>query len=331
MIRIFASEDAIDFTRQEPESTLSKPDLFIPGSVMYDADLPSGQFHYQTYSKKNYTIYYSTYAPARDITLRVESPLPFLGFRIMVKNHIEHHLNELHFQILQGQVNVCFAPSVSSELLLKGNEIYQVFDLQVEEGLLDQLRSINDEHVHLIEELRGSKASALFGAPGFGSIYVSDTMEALLRDPDNEVLALRLLQQVLEARSMKRLPRKINIQQLENLFRVKSMIKDDLKNDHPLEYLARMAFMNRTYFKEMFKIVFAVSPYQYLLYERVQAAKQLMERYDDLTITQVAVACGFNNDNNLRRAFKSVEKMTLAQWHRLSDVVFLIFALDIFV
>ncbi|MGN6417829.1 MAG: helix-turn-helix domain-containing protein [Pseudobacter sp.] len=330
MIRMFAAEGAIDFTRYESESAHPKPETHIPGSVMYDANQPSGQFHYQTYSKKNYTLYYSTYAPVLDVTLRVEFPLPFLGFRIMVKSHIEHHLNGLAFHLLQGQVNVVYAPTVDSELLLKEKEVYEVFDLQIEEGLLERLRVTDHEQATLLEALRGSQTVALFGGPGFASAYVLDAMTTLLKDPGNEELALQLLQQVIEVRRMKRPQRQLTRQQVEGLFRVKNIIKDQLKKDHRLGDLARQAYMNLTYFKEMFKIVFGVTPYHYLLYERIKAAKKLMQRYPDLTLSQVAVACGFNNDNNLRRAFKSVEKMTLAHWQKLSDVVLILISLESF-
>lgn len=329
MIRMFASEGVLNFTRQESALAQSKPELHIPGSVMYDAVQPSGQFHYETYSKKNYTLYLSTYRPARDVTLRVEFPLPFLGFRIMVHNHIEHRLNGLTFQILQGQMNIVFAPTVASELLLKEKEVYQVFDLQVEEGLLEELRGIDADRAQLLEALHGPYTVALSGGPGFSSAVVLDSMNALLKDPDNDKLAVQLLQQVLEARMLKRSTRAVNATQVENLFRVKAMIRDQLKEDHPQAYWAKMAYMNRTYFKEMFKIVFAVSPYHYLLYERVEAAKKLMAAHSDLTLTEVAMACGFNNDNNLRRAFKSVEKISLADWQRLSDVALLFLSLDI--
>ncbi len=330
MIRIFASEGMLHFKEHDQSTALLRPDSYIPGAAAFDADQPAGQFFYQTYSHQHYTIFKSTFVPARDQTLRAEYATPFLGFRIMLKNHIRYQLNEKKYYLMQGQVNFVFAPSVVSEMQLKKNELYQVFDLQIDPSLVTRLKDTHPAVQVLLEKMKVNETGALLDGPGFASARVLDAMEDLSRDPGNEALALQLVELVIEARTMKRVQRSISEKQIESLFVVKEQIRGQIAGKQHLRDWARAAGMNITYFKELFKTVFAIAPYHYLMYERIREAKRMMIYYPQLTLTEVAEACGFTNYNNLRRAFYAIERITLSRWQKLSDITGVLLMLEFF-
>ncbi len=267
--------------------------------------------------------------PARDTTLRVEYPAPFLGFRIMVENNLRYRLNEKQYYLMQGQVNFIVAPNVESELYLSKGQVYQVFDLQIDAQLLQRL-SNNDEINQLLNKVGDSQTWSLQDGPGFASARALDCMTDLVDNPGNETYAIDLIEQVIEARTMKRQHRQVTERQVESLFRVRALIKEQIVLKQHLRDWARIAGMNITYFKEMFKAVFGITPYHYLLYERIREAKRVMKFYPHLTLSEVATACGFSNYNNMRRAFVVMETMTLSKWQRLSDITGIVMLLELF-
>jgi AraC family transcriptional regulator len=47
-----------------------------------------------------------------------------------------------------------------------------------------------------------------------------------------------------------------------------------------------------------------ISPWQYVIWQRVEGAKELLKKRD-LSISEVALACGFSNQSHLNKHFPS--------------------------
>lgn len=330
MIRISGTEGPIYFREYDHATAQVKPDRHIPGATAYEAAQPAGQFFYETYAQKHYTIFKSILKPSRDLLLHVEYLTPFVGFRLMVKGHLHYQLNEKKYYLMQGQLNFVTAPKVESILhLIKGQD-YHMFDLQVDPAFMDRVERKSEAILQLLNKASGEETAALHNGPGFASAKVLDAMDELVKDPGNEALAIELIAQVIDARTMKRLHRPITEPQVESLFKVKALIKEQIAIKQHLRDWARAAGMNFTYFKELFKVVFAVTPYHYLLYERIREAKRMIRYYPHLTLAEIAIACGFANYNNLRRNFLTIERMTLTRWLKLSDISTVLFMLEFF-
>ncbi|MEO0771053.1 MAG: AraC family transcriptional regulator [Cyanobacteria bacterium J06649_4] len=73
--------------------------------------------------------------------------------------------------------------------------------------------------------------------------------------------------------------------------------------------LAQLLDMSQFHFSRLFKQSLGVSPYQYLLQQRVERAKQLLKNTDRL-ITDIALICGFNSHSHLSKQFKQLTGMT---------------------
>jgi AraC-like DNA-binding protein len=81
------------------------------------------------------------------------------------------------------------------------------------------------------------------------------------------------------------------------------------------EILAEKASMSRFHFIRVFKIAFAISPYQYLMRVRVRQAKHLLGT-THYPLDAIATAVGFESQQSLYRAFKRTEHIGLSSYFR---------------
>lgn len=80
-------------------------------------------------------------------------------------------------------------------------------------------------------------------------------------------------------------------------------IQTHLEEDISLDAIAACVGMSRYYFCRLFKQSTGLSPYQYVIQQRVKRAKQLL-RQGKVNLTDVAIACGFDHSSHLYRHFK---------------------------
>jgi AraC family transcriptional regulator len=73
--------------------------------------------------------------------------------------------------------------------------------------------------------------------------------------------------------------------------------------------LAALLDMSQFHFSHMFKQAIAISPYQYLLQQRIERAKQLLKQTDQ-PIMEIAFLCGFNNHSHLSQQFRRLTGIT---------------------
>jgi AraC family transcriptional regulator len=82
-----------------------------------------------------------------------------------------------------------------------------------------------------------------------------------------------------------------------------------LDRDIKLADLARSIGMSQFHFSHLFKQSIGTSPYQYLLQQRIERAKQLLTQ-TDRSIVDIALECGFNSHSHLSKQFRQLTGMT---------------------
>lgn len=93
------------------------------------------------------------------------------------------------------------------------------------------------------------------------------------------------------------------------LLQVLDYINDHLSQDIKLADLAALLDMSQFHFSHLFKQSLGTSPYQYLLQQRIERAKQFLKQ-SDRAITEVAFLCGFNSHSHLSKQFRQLTGMT---------------------
>ncbi|MBD3887226.1 helix-turn-helix transcriptional regulator [Phormidium tenue FACHB-886] len=88
-----------------------------------------------------------------------------------------------------------------------------------------------------------------------------------------------------------------------------SYIHAHLDQEVTLPQLAEVVGMSQYYFCRLFKQSMGMPPHQYLLQQRVERAKQLLQQHK-FSIADIALQCGFSNQSHLNRHFKRIVGVT---------------------
>jgi AraC family transcriptional regulator len=102
------------------------------------------------------------------------------------------------------------------------------------------------------------------------------------------------------------------------LQRVIDYIKANLTRDLSILDLATLTGMSESHFSRSFKRSVGITPYQYLIQQRVERAKQLLEQRfsrgagfpPTISISSIALDCGFANQTHLTKVFRQMTGMT---------------------
>jgi AraC family transcriptional regulator len=86
-------------------------------------------------------------------------------------------------------------------------------------------------------------------------------------------------------------------------------IHEHLDRDIKLADLANQLGMSQFHFSNLFKQSLSITPYQYLLQQRIERAKQLLKQSNQ-PIMEIAFQCGFNNHSHLSQQFRRFTGMT---------------------
>lgn len=86
-------------------------------------------------------------------------------------------------------------------------------------------------------------------------------------------------------------------------------IQEHLGEEISLEAIATHLNMSQYYFCHLFKQSMGVSPYQYVLQQRINKAKQLLKQRQ-FAIADIALECGFANQTHLTKHFRKLTGVT---------------------
>jgi AraC family transcriptional regulator len=121
------------------------------------------------------------------------------------------------------------------------------------------------------------------------------------------VLAVHLLRQY--TTSQQNLPIYKGGLQQRQLLQVLDYIHEHLDQDIKLADLAQLLGISQFHFSTLFKQAIGTSPYQYLLQQRVERAKQLLKQ-TERSIIEIALECRFNSHSHLSKQFRQLTGMT---------------------
>jgi AraC family transcriptional regulator len=97
-------------------------------------------------------------------------------------------------------------------------------------------------------------------------------------------------------------------------------LESDLGGKFTLEQIAGEFELSVSHFSRAFRASIGLPPHQWLLRQRVKAAKQLMT-VRDLPLSEIAISAGFANQSHFTRVFSSVVGVSPGVWRRETNGV----------
>jgi AraC family transcriptional regulator len=131
------------------------------------------------------------------------------------------------------------------------------------------------------------------------------------------VLAIHLIRQY--ANTKIQLPTYKGGLSQRQLLHILNYIQEHLDRDIKLADLANQLDMSQFHFIDLFKQSVGTTPYQYLLQQRIERAKQLLKE-GDRSIIDIALLCGFNSHSHLSKQFRQLTGITPKQY-RIDQLV----------
>lgn len=91
-------------------------------------------------------------------------------------------------------------------------------------------------------------------------------------------------------------------------------IKGYYKKDIMLNDLANISRLNKKYFGKKFKVKTGLTPIQFLIQYRISQSCNLLR--SSMSLTEIAINCGFNTMGNYLRRFKAFLGITPTQYRQ---------------
>jgi AraC-like DNA-binding protein len=101
----------------------------------------------------------------------------------------------------------------------------------------------------------------------------------------------------------------------EALLKVRTYVRENLEKEVTLKRMATIVGMSESNFSRRFKTSMGITPYQYVLQERLEEAKHML-RHQELSLVDIAAATGFCSQSHFTTVFKKSTKLTPLQYRR---------------
>ncbi len=104
----------------------------------------------------------------------------------------------------------------------------------------------------------------------------------------------------------------------KRLTRAKDYLDSCYTRDISLEELARLSFMNNTYFLRQFRNYYQITPRQYLIKRRMESARKYLETNRTISITEICSMVGYSDLSSFSKLFKQYYSLSPEQYRDIS-------------
>ncbi len=138
-------------------------------------------------------------------------------------------------------------------------------------------------------------------------LSAEDAVSSLYRKTLVELLAIHLIANYAQAilKTIKTKGESASARLTPILIHIHACLDQELKVQH----LAQMLNVSTPHFCRLFKEAMGLSPYQYILAQRIKLAKKLLSE-SDLSIAEVALQCGFTDQSHFSLQFRRFAGIT---------------------
>lgn len=191
-------------------------------------------------------------------------------------------------------------PNVVHSTNLEPLSAGEIFWFQLDTGTPDSFLFLDSEAgAHLIQTLDTLEGPLFPGCGGYIDSLLKRAYD-LSSSPDNRYICASCLTLILyELAVLSQKPVRNVTPDIELAVRY---IKEHITEELTIEGLAALCMLSASQFKQKFKSQVGIAPRHYINYRKIQTAKKML--LDGITVTEVAMALGFNSSSYFTVVFK---------------------------
>jgi len=269
--------------------------LRLPGGTLASATGSFGSVCIQEFQADNYSIRFNVFDILQRFIARTSAKESGFHSRIILKGRVDHEMQHLgKWSLRQNQFTVLQAagPEVTS---FYDKNIHISFDAFFSMKLVSELfplfPSINkqlSQNPVLIAASKWADAETLelvhsFLHCKYEKNFRRHFFESRIRD-----LLFKYLVQSANRQPDEKEPRE---KEMEAIYKAEEIISSNIAAHTPIPELSKKVLLNEFRLKQLFKTVFGMGPYEYLIRKRLEKAKELLE--NGLSVKEVAAQVGY--------------------------------------
>jgi AraC-like DNA-binding protein len=105
----------------------------------------------------------------------------------------------------------------------------------------------------------------------------------------------------------------------KRLTRAKDYMDSCYTRDISLAELARVSYLNNTYFLRQFRNYYQITPRQYLIRRRMESAREILQTNKKLPITDICSKVGYSDLSSFSKLFKQYYSLSPEQYRELCN------------
>jgi AraC family transcriptional activator of pyochelin receptor len=315
-------QEELRFTEDVP-SELSRH--HIPGSKVRALRNGSGQLLLQELDSGACKLYYAAFRIEKRTVLKIQDDGPFLSLYIALQGdkHLEMEgLGAVHLR--EGQFNMLYSPGYSLTSPMEAGREYISISLRYDLAALEEMRSYFPKVGAFLEKIKKGESTLLLEDHGWVTREIQDTIFKIVHASKEQSeypvyfdLLVRTLLFHLLLQSVQRQPRSTySHYEISGIHEAREMISRNLKYHYRIPEIAQKVGMNEFKLKNGFREVFGDGLYEYLLGERMRAARNMLHEAGR-NIKEIAGLTGYKSVNSFIKAFKRTFNQTPGEFRNL--------------
>lgn len=284
-----------------------------------DASAITGKAHFgvitfQHYIGDGFSIWYSNYDILHTTRIVGRGDSPILELHMQFSNNFETEWDGVGETIMkQYKYNLTYVPFINNSATFVADKCYQTFDVHFTVPYLERLAPYFPALERFLSNVMKNKATSISNIDRFLTPDMISMVRHILKCPFRDGAAIHYIEsKVMElllhalddlSASNPLSPVKLSAYDIEMLHEAKRLIIEDFQNKLSLLQLSRKVGINDFKLKKGFKYLFGTTVGDYLQFERMARAKQMVldKQY---TFSYIAIALGYESESSFNKAFK---------------------------
>jgi AraC family transcriptional regulator, transcriptional activator of the genes for pyochelin and ferripyochelin receptors len=314
--------EELRFTGEVP-SELSRH--HIPGSKISALRNGHGQLMLQEVDSPSCKLYYSAFRIEKKTVLNIRDDGPFMSVYIALQNEKHLEIEGLGaISLREGQYNLFYAPKYAVSSAHEPGREYISISLRYAMDALEEMSDYFPKVDRFIEKVNKGEPAMLLEDHAWVTREIQDTIFRIVHCSKEQScypiffdLLVKTLLFHLLLQSVQKQPRSVyNHYEISGIHEAREMISRNLKYHYRIPEIAQKVGMNEFKLKNGFREVFGDGLYEYLLGERMRAARNMLHEAGR-NIKEIAGLMGYKSVNSFIKAFKRTFNQTPGEFRNL--------------